>query len=130
MDTQHGANRLPRGIGWGVFFLGVVFLGGIIFAFRIAPGNAEDALQKNLSNFQGGVEDLRSLNVKSAENKFSSITGDTDGVSDIFRKFWSIFGGAGEALSSFQNIASDGVSLAREIDFLSVNFFDLFFNRK
>lgn len=128
METENGKSHLPRGIGWGIFTIVVIFLGGIVFVFRNAPGVAEDALQRNLNSFQKGVKDLKSFNVKLAEDKFSSISGGVGGVNDIFGKLGSIFSGAGEAFSNFQNIASEGVILAQETQFLIENFFNLFLN--
>lgn len=120
----------PKGIIWGIFLLIIVFVVSLFFSFRSTSEKASDSLARSLDQFRGGIVDLRNLEAQSAEQKFSEASVDIGAtLESIAGSLGPLFGGAGDILLGFQNLAGQGILLAQEISFLENNLLTLFLNQ-
>ncbi len=119
---------LPRGIGWAVFAVAVLFVVGLVISFRLTQERILRSATKNLEQFQAGVDALKKFDARSAEEKFSAI-GEAKNPEQTMENFWSLFGGAKEIFSGFRNISTQAVVLSQELDFFKRDAAGLFLNR-
>lgn len=127
IKLSSGRRGLPKGIGWGVVALAAIFLASVLFFFGKAREEASGRLAENFNRFQSGVADLKNLDTKAASEKFSE-TGKNAlfAPGDLWGKISVFFGGAREVLLGFGDLASQGLSLAENSDFLLTNGLKLF----
>lgn len=125
-----GRSSLPRSVRWGIAALIVLFIGsfGALKYYSLSQSLADSA-SESLKNLAGGVSDLRAFDAASAEQKFNRAGG---GLPQSFGDFFSglkfLFGSAGGAISDLESISSQGTIVAREVQTLENNGFDLVLN--
>ena len=110
------SSNLPRGIFWGVTGLVVLFVGGFIVSFYAFRGKVIGLISGNIVTIRAGVEDLRNLDPKSAEAKFSSLqgmSGSDPGV--LFDNLGSLFRGGGGAIASFADLGKQLALLSSQL---------------
>ncbi|MEK9179955.1 MAG: DUF4012 domain-containing protein [Patescibacteria group bacterium] len=117
---------LPRGIGWGIFALILVFIGGLFLTFGRTKDITAERVAGNIDELKSGVEDLRNFNTESAKERFSRIGTEIVDIRDSVGIFGSLFSGTGELLLNFQNVTAQGIALSGEMEFLRANALGLF----
>ncbi len=119
---------LPRGIGFGIAALIIIFAGSLVFAY-FSSRRFSDSVSLNLEDIRSGVEDLRNLDPESAEEKFV-LARDSMNFEDIFSKLSLLFGSSKEAVSDFNTVISSGIAISKEVSFFRDNLPGLVFGRR
>lgn len=118
---------LPKGIGWGVAALVVIFIGSAIFFFGGTSERASWEFAEDLERFQMGIADLKALDTQAAREKFSEAEKEApQALGDLWGRVSALFGGAREFLFGFGDIASRGLVLVEDLDFLLTKGLNLF----
>ncbi|MBU6500267.1 MAG: DUF4012 domain-containing protein [Patescibacteria group bacterium] len=113
---------LPKGIFWGIAALIIIFIAGAGIYIYGQANKVKSSLANNLDDFRSGITDLKNLNPDAAQKKFLSVASGTDmSFGDFISVLQSMFGGTGDALSGFKNLASGGVAIAEELSYFENN---------
>lgn len=128
--NRDGDRSLPRGIIWGVLALVAIFVFSFAAFLYGLSGKIFGSVARDLEQVRSGIADLKNLEPKLAEEKFSAASEDISlTFGGVLKKIRPLFEGAGDFFVGFQNLAGQGVILAQEADFLENNLLTFLLNQ-
>jgi hypothetical protein len=130
--TAKTEKGLPRGIAWGVAGLILLFVGSFGYLlYATLLNRVSQSVVSDANRLRAGVENLRNLDFKSAEEVFSS-TGDGPGftLDGVINQLKPFFRTTAELTDSFKKISSSGIGLAKETAFFQNEFLDAFLGQR
>jgi hypothetical protein len=129
--SSHSKSRfgagLPRGIMWGVAGLVALFVVGSIISYVVVKNKLKQSLVTQAGTLAAGVADLQNFEPQSAQQEFAVLTAgsSTPSFESVLGMFGSLFSGGQNAVSSFQDLASQLAGLSQASNDLENNLFSM-----
>ena len=122
---EEGRSALPRHIWWGVLGLIILFVGGFAVSFFLLRQKVSRTLSDQADLFRAGVAALTSGNPVLAEQKFSLLSEDANGLGSLAGWLDFLYQGGAGTVTAFTDVTRQFIQLSQQIATLEQDVFGI-----